>query len=468
MLTIKVGATMSKHTSWLLSAILIVACSKSKNDAVKQAPGTTPPVAGTADKIPATGSAGGSAEGAGVGSAAGSAATLETGNSETGDNYLSLAAGAVLVAQPTSHRAFDNTPINLIFEGLMWRSDDNNVKHQVFTIETPGITTLTKLGFDTNHIFYTTAENAKSIVVEASNTSATDGFQPILTVSLEQEPKIATFPVSAKVPARWFRLTIEDNHGSTEAVALKRVFGYGSQEPGPMPTKMSGMYQLIDSETGNLDGREYEDIFIKQDGTSLIGCWRGSGTLTGGFQNNVATISWTHPDLGKNGGLIVATKQNEFVFWRTKSDSFWALATYRRAGDALGPCGDGSSLTAPTGIAKDLADNGRAVVYGINFDFNSDRLRPESKVVLEQIVAVLVANPAWKLQIEGHTDNIGNSTFNQQLSEKRAAAVLGYLKQQKIAADRLSSSGAGLSRPIASNDNGVGRARNRRVELVKP
>ncbi|MEZ4398475.1 MAG: OmpA family protein [Kofleriaceae bacterium] len=107
-------------------------------------------------------------------------------------------------------------------------------------------------------------------------------------------------------------------------------------------------------------------------------------------------------------------------------------------------------------------------MYGINFDFNSDHLRAESKVVLDKIVAVLVAHPDWQLRIEGHTDNVGGAAYNQKLSEQRAAAVVAYLTGAKIAPARLSSSGAGLTSPIDSNDTDIGRARNRRVELVKP
>jgi outer membrane protein OmpA-like peptidoglycan-associated protein len=71
------------------------------------------------------------------------------------------------------------------------------------------------------------------------------------------------------------------------------------------------------------------------------------------------------------------------------------------------------------------------------------------------------------MDIEGHTDSIGGAAFNQTLSEKRAAAVVAYLTAASISADRLSSSGVGLSSPIDSNDTDLGRARNRRVELIK-
>jgi outer membrane protein OmpA-like peptidoglycan-associated protein len=115
-----------------------------------------------------------------------------------------------------------------------------------------------------------------------------------------------------------------------------------------------------------------------------------------------------------------------------------------------------------------LAQKKPVEIYGIYFDFNSASLKPASEAVLKQIADILQKNPAWKLSVAGHTDNIGDSGFNQSLSERRAAAVKDALvKEYKIAADRLSTTGYGASRPIATNATVEGRARNRRVELQR-
>jgi outer membrane protein OmpA-like peptidoglycan-associated protein len=108
-------------------------------------------------------------------------------------------------------------------------------------------------------------------------------------------------------------------------------------------------------------------------------------------------------------------------------------------------------------------------VYGIYFDFNSASVKPESDVVLKKIDGVLGAHPDWKLSIAGHTDNIGGDAFNLDLSKRRAAAVKAALvSSYGIGADRLTTTGFGASRPVASNDTLEGRARNRRVELQRP
>ena len=123
---------------------------------------------------------------------------------------------------------------------------------------------------------------------------------------------------------------------------------------------------------------------------------------------------------------------------------------------------------ASTRIAESLSSTGRAEVYGIYFDFSKATIRPESEPVLKEIADVMAKNPAWKLSVEGHTDNIGGAASNQELSTRRAAAVRQALVDRyHVASSRLTPAGFGASRPKETNDTLEGRARNRRVELVK-
>jgi outer membrane protein OmpA-like peptidoglycan-associated protein len=119
-------------------------------------------------------------------------------------------------------------------------------------------------------------------------------------------------------------------------------------------------------------------------------------------------------------------------------------------------------------MEQHLALDKRVDVYGIYFDFASDRLRPESAPVLAEIAAVLAKNDAWKLNINGHTDNVGSDASNLELSRLRATSVKNALVERYgVAAGRLSTGGFGASQPQAKNDTPEGRARNRRVELIR-
>lgn len=128
-------------------------------------------------------------------------------------------------------------------------------------------------------------------------------------------------------------------------------------------------------------------------------------------------------------------------------------------------------ITVPTNtpqIEQALEQTGRAEVYGIYFDFASASIRPESEPVLKEIAGVLEKNPGWKLSIEGHTDTVGSDPYNLDLSRRRADAVRqSLIDRYHLAAGRLTTAGFGASRPKETNDTLEGRARNRRVELVR-
>jgi OOP family OmpA-OmpF porin len=113
-----------------------------------------------------------------------------------------------------------------------------------------------------------------------------------------------------------------------------------------------------------------------------------------------------------------------------------------------------------------LNRDGHIALY-INFDTGKSIIRDESKAIIDQIVQMLRANPDLKLNVEGHTDNIGSPASNKILSEARAKSVVSSIVNQGITADRLNPEGYGQDKPVADNSTEEGRAKNRRVELVK-
>jgi len=100
------------------------------------------------------------------------------------------------------------------------------------------------------------------------------------------------------------------------------------------------------------------------------------------------------------------------------------------------------------------------------FKTGSYELGPDARERLAKVSGILLAYPALRLQVEGHTDNVGGDDYNQQLSERRAQTVRDYLVQQGITDAAVTSKGFGKTVPIASNETADGRRQNRRVELV--
>lgn len=118
-------------------------------------------------------------------------------------------------------------------------------------------------------------------------------------------------------------------------------------------------------------------------------------------------------------------------------------------------------------LAAEIEKSGRVAVYGIHFDTAKATIRPDSEPVLNEIVKLMRERPDWRFRIEGHTDSAGSKAANQTLSAQRAASVAAWLAGRGIEQSRLLTQGFGDSKPVADNATEEGRAKNRRVELVK-
>lgn len=119
-------------------------------------------------------------------------------------------------------------------------------------------------------------------------------------------------------------------------------------------------------------------------------------------------------------------------------------------------------------MSKAIAAEGHVALYGIHFDTGRADVKPESTAALKEIATLLQREPALKLLVVGHTDSTGDYAANLALSDRRAAAVIAALTSSHgVAAARLRPAGAGMMAPVAPNEAEAGRARNRRVELVR-
>jgi outer membrane protein OmpA-like peptidoglycan-associated protein len=119
-------------------------------------------------------------------------------------------------------------------------------------------------------------------------------------------------------------------------------------------------------------------------------------------------------------------------------------------------------------MENSIKSGGRVTLYGILFDFNKADVKPESAPTLAEIAKLLQSEPELKLLVAGHTDNVGGFEFNRDLSTRRAKAVVAELTgKYGISPERLFPFGVSFASPLAPNETEEGRAKNRRVELVK-
>jgi flagellar motor protein MotB len=119
-------------------------------------------------------------------------------------------------------------------------------------------------------------------------------------------------------------------------------------------------------------------------------------------------------------------------------------------------------------MAAEIDKTGHVAVYGIYFDTDKAEIKPGSETALKEMSRLLKQSPQLKIYLVGHTDNVGSLPYNLELSQRRAEAVMNALiKQYGVDARQLAAKGAGPLSPVASNQKEEGRAKNRRVELVR-
>lgn len=375
-------------------------------------------------------------------------------------SLVSFSSGALIVQAPQEYGSGWSTILMLDeLPTTGWASPEGVLTPAVTVIALPERTLLKRLEFDTGS---TDGENrgAKDIVVEVSDTSAKDGFKPIAQVSLKDKTDRQKFPVSAEVPGRWVRLTVKTNHGAKDYLELMDFRAYGAQLTHTPFPDVSGTYES-----------DFGDFHLRQQGTSVTGCYEhDEGVLDGGIEGRIMKFTWREAGDDKGPAVMVFSPDGKQMFglWWPEGGTGNAGGQWngKKKTNTVGTCPHWAG-GAQEQITKDLQDLGRARIYGINFDSDSDVIKDESKPTLDRIAALLKAKPEWKLTIEGHTDSTATAEHNLDLSKRRAEAVKAYLQTAGIDGARLKAVGLGATKPVASNDTGTGRAQNRRVELVK-
>jgi len=313
---------------------------------------------------------------------------------------------------------------------------------------------------------------AKPADTAESTTPATETAAPAST-----EFSVESVPIStvALPPFPFFKtpeglVYAQDEKDSL--IGFDRHFFLAGKKLVPVEGKLyNNLMNLTNPDTG----RKYSELEFHRNYENAI-------TALGG--QKISTTQFTRKIVDDAGGLAVVEKSWRSVaptsgyehysyLIRTPDKEYWIhIAT-----GAFPPHGYVTVLEKEamkqslgfldaSAMKKALDTDGHVALY-INFDIDKATLRPDSQPVMDEINKLLTANPDLKLSIEGHTDSTGSADHNRQLSTSRARSVLGALVGLGVDPARLSSKGFGPDKPIADNANESGRAKNRRVELVK-
>jgi hypothetical protein len=377
-------------------------------------------------------------------------------------NLLSLQEGTLPVVEPPCYAGWP--AVNLLDDSARtgWASETGRVRDNVLVFELPQEAILERFELDTGGID-TDGSGARRVAIAVSAGGPHGGFVEIASGVLADRADGQVLSPLQRLPARWVRLSLYDNHGDEDWTELMGFRGFGVRPPLEPPAAVSGTYES-----------DYGLFHLRQQGTSLTGCYElDDGLLDGTIEGRVMKLTWRESGGADDTGpalLVFAANGRSFRgYWWTRGDAggtpsgTWE-GTLRS--EQVGSCPHWAGSLGGE-LHKGLTAGGRVRLYGILFDSDSARLRPESAPVLDELVRLLAAEPAWRLTIEGHTDSTGTTEHNQALSEQRAAAVEGYLAGHGVDPGRLTTTGFGASRPVADNGCELGRAQNRRVELVR-
>ena len=182
------------------------------------------------------------------------------------------------------------------------------------------------------------------------------------------------------------------------------------------------------------------------------------------FENAVKKLGGALLSRGKSKEVLKLSKDGKEVWVEvmTEFTGKYALVIVEKKGMT-------QDIVANADVfSNDLKTTGHSAVYGIYFDTGKSDLKPESEQAIAEIAKLLKNDASLKVYVVGHTDNVGGVDANMKLSQDRADAVVQALvRNGGIAASRLRAYGDGPFAPVASNDTEEGRAKNRRVELVK-
>jgi len=243
----------------------------------------------------------------------------------------------------------------------------------------------------------------------------------------------------------------QDIEGSKDHPMFNRITGFNITE---YNVEEFGTY------TFTLDGES--EAIVEGTKTTIhyeCDCEEAPLKIVRNFTNAIKNIGGSIYEPFKNRGYMFLKQGDKETWAEVYAGDYYYDLTIVEKGEVE------QEITA-NAILKELNETGKAILY-INFDSGKSTIKKESMPIVEQIIEMMKQAKDIKLSVEGHTDSDGSNESNLKLSEARAKAVVEAITKGGIDAARLSSAGFGEEKPIADNSTSDGKAKNRRVELIK-
>lgn len=208
--------------------------------------------------------------------------------------------------------------------------------------------------------------------------------------------------------------------------------------------------------------RNYQSALRRSGFSELFVCDRPCTQANLGAFANLMKASKHYLNYSTDNQFLAGQRGNTYVsLWVNDGGVFLHVVEKAALNDGL------MEVRGESAMAKSLSQDGRVDVYGLLFDTGKSVLKNGSTPTLQELAKVLQDNPALKVEVVGHTDDVGDADSNQKLSEARAAAVADALvKTYAIEAARMVARGMGQNAPLGPNTTEAGRAKNRRVEII--
>ena len=221
------------------------------------------------------------------------------------------------------------------------------------------------------------------------------------------------------------------------------------------------------------EGEEFSDTYIVKNYEQAITKLGGVEIYSGGFINKAHDLFRENkPSYAKDMYDPYPYKYKQFVL-RTSDGNIWFELCHGLNVNGIdytvmfeGEIKETIRIVKADELKESIEKTGKAILY-INFDTDKATLKPDGIQAVAEIAKLMQNDASLRLSIEGHTDSTGSADHNKILSLNRAETVEAKLKESGIESDRLKTSGHGADQPLVANDSEEGKAKNRRVEIVK-